>query len=480
MKKIDVSKGKKLLDEYKKIEYEQKYHKLGFYEPYPKQLEFHELGASKIERGFFAGTQLGKTEAGAAEMAMHLTGEYPAWWKGRRFDKPVQVWVTGKTSSMVRDFPQAKLFGKPGVVAEKGTGYVPKESIIDVSLSHGVTDGYDTVQVRHKTNGVEDGISTVGFKSYDSGRENLQGATLDIVWMDEEPKEDIYFELLARVTATGGFVFFTFTPLLGRSKVVIRYLDGKSPDRGYVRMTLDEVPMTAERRRQLLDGMSESEKEARAYGLPRRGSGVIFEMSWKDVSEPTMENIPYYWAKIWGIDFGIGHPFAAALLLWDKDNDVVHVHHTVRMAGGLPINHAAAMKPIGADVPVAWPQDGVAREKSSAQPLADFYKKEGLRMLPEHATWPEGGYSTEAGIVAMQKREKDGKLKYAFHLSELQEERSNYHRKDGLIVKEYDDILSAVRVGIMALRFAKPVVLGSKRPPRESNSVSRGVDFDLF
>ena len=38
---------------------------LYFYEPYPKQIEFHNLGATKRERVLMAGNQLGKTLAAA-------------------------------------------------------------------------------------------------------------------------------------------------------------------------------------------------------------------------------------------------------------------------------------------------------------------------------------------------------------------------------------------------------------------------------
>ena len=55
------------------------------YKPYKKQLEFHNSTAR--ERLFSAGNQLGKTFAGGMEVAFHLTGIYPDWWKGRRFPK---------------------------------------------------------------------------------------------------------------------------------------------------------------------------------------------------------------------------------------------------------------------------------------------------------------------------------------------------------------------------------------------------------
>ena len=57
--------------------------RLAYYKPYPKQIEFHTAGALPVyERLFMAGNQLGKTWAGAFEVAMHATGRYPNGGKG--------------------------------------------------------------------------------------------------------------------------------------------------------------------------------------------------------------------------------------------------------------------------------------------------------------------------------------------------------------------------------------------------------------
>src|SRR5690349_4151884 len=53
--------------------------------PYPRQDEFFAAGAAYRERLFMAGNQLGKSLAGAVEVAYHLTGDYPSNWQGRRF-----------------------------------------------------------------------------------------------------------------------------------------------------------------------------------------------------------------------------------------------------------------------------------------------------------------------------------------------------------------------------------------------------------
>jgi hypothetical protein len=85
--------------------------RLGAYRPYAKQIEFHRAGAAARERLLMAGNQLGKTYCGAAEAAIHLTGLYPDWWEGRRFDRPVRAWVGSKTSEVTRDGAQRLLVG---------------------------------------------------------------------------------------------------------------------------------------------------------------------------------------------------------------------------------------------------------------------------------------------------------------------------------------------------------------------------------
>jgi phage terminase large subunit-like protein len=468
---------KAILSGLQALDYRRTYQQFFDFKPYPKQKEFLDLGASKRERLLIAGNQNGKTHVGAYEAACHLTGLYPDNWQGRRWDRPTKGWVAGETSLVVRDVQQKKLCGEPGVESAFGTGMIPKELFVDKpSLARGVTDAYDTIQVRH----VSGGVSVGRFKSFEQGRTKFQGESIDWGWADEEPPEDVYAELLTRTVATGGMVWVTFTPLKGRSAVVLRFLDEPSPDRSVTTMTIDDaLHISAEDRAKIIAAFLPHEREARARGVPTLGSGRIFMAPEESVTEAPIEYIPPHWVKLWGIDFGIGHPFAAVLILWDRDNDVVHVHHTHRVADALPIQHAAAMKPVGIEVPVAWPRDGTNRT-ADGKPLAEHYKRNGLKMLPAHATWPDGSVSTEAGILEMDEREKSGRLKYAAHLSDLLEERRFYHRKDGQIVKMKDDIMSALRTAIMMKRFARAVGLGGMAAQRPTGIVATGTDFDVF
>lgn len=471
-----------LLKELEQLDRSKTFRKIEYFEPYPKQRAFIALGKKKRERLLIAANQIGKSETGAYETACHLTGIYPKDWPGRQWKRPVKFWAAGETSLLARDVQQKKLCGEPGVDDQFGSGMIPKELFHgEPTKSRGVADAYDTIQIKRADH--SGGISVLRFKSYEQGRKKFQGETLDGIWFDEEPPMDVYQEGLTRTTATKGMVFVTFTPLLGRSDVVLRFTEESSPDRASVNMTIDDAKhISVEERDKIVAGYLPHEREARAKGVPILGSGRIFLSTEESISEDRLEYVPAYWPKLWGIDFGIEHHFGAVLIIWDRDNDIIHVHTAIKMSDSLPIQHAAAIKLVGGDVPVAWPHDGTQRDKGSGEQLKNIYKAHGLRMLPDHATWPDGGFATEPGILEMDERFKSGRLRFARHLNELFEEYRFFHRKDGQIVKIKDDLLSALRIAIMMKRSAKLVALGNatNRRKRQNDGLATGIDFDVF
>src|SRR5262245_29008737 len=131
--------------------------RLNYYQPYKKQLEFHGAGATHRERLLMAGNQLGKTLAGGFEAAMHATGRYPDWWKGRRFDRPTVGWACGVTGEVVRDTVQKILVGRVG---QEGTGAIPKDAIAELVSARGIPELLDTIKVKH----VSGGHSIIGLR----------------------------------------------------------------------------------------------------------------------------------------------------------------------------------------------------------------------------------------------------------------------------------------------------------------------------
>ena len=187
-------------------------------ELYPKHMEFFAAGLTYRERCAMCANRVGKTEGmGGYETALHLTGIYPEWWPGRRFDHPVSWWACGKTNETARDIVQTKLMGPMGAI---GTGLIRAKTIINWTRKAGVHDLMDMVQIQHSSGG----ISELGLKSYQQKRDAFEGTEKDGIWNDEEPPLDVYGEQLIRTATTNGMMMLTFTPLEGMSQVVMSFM----------------------------------------------------------------------------------------------------------------------------------------------------------------------------------------------------------------------------------------------------------------
>jgi hypothetical protein len=155
------------------------------------------------------------------------------------------------------------------------------------------------------------------------------------------------------------------------------------------------------------------------------------------------------------MDFGWDHPFAAVEVVWDRDSDTVFVSKAYSLREASPVLHAAALRPWGKDLRWAWPRDG-RREtlEGAGVPLAKQYSDQGLNMLMDHAQFEDGSVSVEAGLMDMLDRMQTGRFKVFDHLEDWWSEFRLYHRKDGKVVKEGDDLMAATRYAIVMLRFA--------------------------
>lgn len=466
-----------------------RFQKISLFKPYLKQQEFFVNGTRTDERALIAANQVGKTWTGSFEDAVHLTGQYPPWWKGYRFTHPVSMWVAGPKADKVRDTTQEMLFGPWNKPDEFGTGFIPRDMIVSrPTFARGVSGAYDTATIKWKDkNGRldESALSTLTFKAYTEEVLAFASSTIDVFHGDEEPKMEIYSEARVRLQVKRGISYMTLTPLLGNTELVKRFdafglktqmgiydavvgHDPSEPDLGhYTRESADAT----------IAGFPSHERDARAYGIPMLGEGRVFLVNEADIMVPRSV-VPTHWRKIWGIDFGGAgsgsHPFGAALLAWDADYDVIYLVNVLQMKGLTKLQHVPAMRLLGAQVPVAWPHDGMEKDRGgSGDTVAQQYKTPmpgmpGLLMLPTHATWPEGGFSTEAAVAELDDRCKTGRFRAFDDLTDFFAEYRQYHREKGLLVKKDDDVLSAIFKGLMMKRFAKPVDLGdnSRTPVR--------------
>lgn len=451
LSQLSIDEKREVYDLLKAKDLRRKRNWLANYKPYPKQVEFHSHGSTVRERLFMAANQSGKTYSGAAEMAMHLTGRYPDDWAGKRFPRPIRAMAGSESGELTRKGVQRLLLGPPELREEWGTGAIPFDCLKDTSMKSGVADAVASAVVKHVSG--ED--SVIQFNSYDQGRSKWQADTVDVVWFDEEPPMPIYSEGLTRTNATAGLVFVTFTPLLGMSEVVQRFLLEKPEGTIVINMTINDVEhYTPEERARIVASYPEHERDARTKGIPIMGSGRVFPIA-EDAVKVEPFPIPPHWPRIVGLDFGIDHPTAAVWLAWDRDTDTLYVTDSYRVKDASILMHAAAIRTRGDWIPVAWPHDGLQRDKGSGQQLAAQYKTQGLAMLKDRATFEDGGNGLEAGVAQMLERLQTRRLRVFSHLTDWFEEFRLYHRKDGMIVPKIDDLLAATRYGMMMRRFAK-------------------------
>jgi phage terminase large subunit-like protein len=447
--------------------------KLKHYSPYPYQLKFHNAegyktpGRPAAHRALMAANQVGKTTCAAMEAAMHATGRYPEWWRGNRIARANVGLVGGLTNESVRDINQKELFGDPTDDNQLGFGTIPREAIGKITRKAGVPNAIDSAMVRH----VSGGWSKISFRAYEQGPKKHMGSRIDWGWPDEEPPEDIWAQYQRGTFATRGFLFITFTPEDGVTKVVHGFIHDLKMGQALIRATWDDAPhMNHDRREQMLATIPSHQREMRTKGVPLMGSGLVYAYPEEEVTCAPIE-IPNWWPRVCGIDFGIDHGFAALWLAWDRDRDIVYEIDAYRASGDKMSEHVSQLNRRGNWIPVIWPHDGLNREKSSGEPLAEMYRKEGANMWHEQFSNPpapgveegKGGNSVEFGVTDINSRMMT-KRWYTFRtLKDVLEEQRMYHRVDGKIIKQFDDLMDARRYAALSLRHAMTPILKIKK-----------------
>ena len=469
------------------LEYRQKYDKLSLFFPYgnpetlmiegwskkPWQFDYHNAGDHK-QRMLCCANRVGKTECASPETAMHMTGIYPDWWEGKRFTKPVLVWTGSPTNETSRDIVQKALLG--GVTKEDlGSGWIPKECIHGrpKNKQAGISDVVDLFRVKH----ISGGISSCVLKTYEQGWRKWQGTEPEVVWMDEEPEDNelqgkIYSEALTRLLTSHGIMMVTFTPLLGVTKLVEHFQNG-GDDIYLDTATWDDAPHLDETaKRELSASFQDYEREARTLGVPMMGEGRVFLTPEEELRVEPFE-IPSYFARIKGIDFGIDHPAAVVDIAWDRDRDIIYITRAWKKKGSKPEEHAQAINNDTPWVPVAWPHDGTNREKGNGIRLKDNYRPYGVKLLSMSARYKNdigGAQKVEPIIQDFDDRWRDGGLKVFSTCTSFFDEYRNYHRKGGALSKTRDDVLKACFYAVMMRRFAK-----ARSTPRIANNMPRAL-----
>lgn len=381
-------------------------------------------------------------------MAMHLTGQYPAWWVGRRFTEPVDAWAASDTSETTRDIPQREYLGNPS----KGTrGAILPSLIVDTSPRRGIADAVDTVLVRHTSGGV----SQLGFKSYDQGRAKFQGTHKHAIHLDEEPPLDVYDECFMRTAAVGekvqGVILAIMTPLGGMTPLIANYLDrmvSGVPVDGRVFVQAgweDNTHLSVEERNDLMKRFASRphELEARMRGVPSIGSGMIYPIEEsRIICEPF--SIPEHFRRCAGMDFGWTNPTAVVWLAHDTQADVVYAYAEYAQSELSPQSHTHNIHAKGDWIPVVGDPSGQQADKGDGESLMNKYADHGLNISLANN-------EVETGLQEVFERMLTGRLKIFSNMDMLLSERRTYARDErGRVKKVRDHLLDALRYGIMS------------------------------
>ena len=309
---MDTDLVKKILKLEKEINVRYNSNKLNFYNKkgkvHKKQIAFHKC--KKRNRWVFGGNRSGKTECGAVEVVYMACGNHPY-----RKNKVTEGWVVSLSRQVQRDVAQRKILE-----------YLPASYIEKIVM---VSGGQDSAE-----NGVIDfilvrsdagGISRIGFKSCDQGREKFQGTSLDYVWFDEEPPFDIYLECKMRVLDKCGDIFGTMTPLKGLTWVYNTiYLNEKNDDEIWCEtMEWADNPFLSKRE---IESMTKSlpadEIESRRYGKFMQNGGMVYSEFDENIHVIEPFNIPLDWQDNISIDPGLHNPLSAHFYAVDFDGNV--------------------------------------------------------------------------------------------------------------------------------------------------------------
>lgn len=412
---------------------------------YPKHLEFFEAGALYRDRCFIAGNRVGKTMGAGTEWTYHLTGEYPAWWKGHRFHRPIRLLVSGDTHETTRDILQDKLLGSTTDKPEKfGTGLIPGRNISSIVARTHIKGAVEKAYVKYKGGGE----SELWFRSFVQGREIFQGIELDGFWPDEECPQDVYEEGLVRLMTTKGISTLTFTPLEGLTDLVDQLMDtpeaNDAAGRYIVQCGWDDVPHLDEAtKREMLAKLPPHQRDARTRGIPKLGAGAIYPI---DDDEIVVDDfrLPDHFNRGYGLDVG-WNKTAAAFLAHDRDQDILYMYGEHYRGLAEPVIHADAIRRRGAWMTGAIDPAARGRSQIDGQALFNMYRKLNLNLVLANN-------AVESGVYEVWMRLSTGRLKIFKSCQNTLAERRVYRRdENGKIVKAKDHAMDAMRYGVMTM-----------------------------
>jgi phage terminase large subunit-like protein len=444
-----------------------KYNQLKYFRPFEHQLEFFRTGDSE-RRGILAANRIGKTVSTCYETAMHLTGLYPDWWEGFRFEKPITCMVAGEGWSQVALVLQNELLGSQDVkiTDNLGTGAIPKDCIVTNTMRN---DGANCIGVEVKH--ISGANSYLLFANYTQEVRQLQGFKLNLAVFDEQPPDDFFSEIVTRTATTQGKVLCSFTPLKGLNGLVSKFWN-KEEGYDYIRVSWDDVPeydpwgqpfLLMATRRQLERDYLPHEREARIAGKPVMGKGAVFQLhSWPtyktgELDFTRMPNIH----RIIALDLGlVNDKTVISLMYWEPYERTAYLHKQIIVQGieeAVPtqyVNHLLRPEVFG--TPIVLPPDASTqgRYTMSSSSIRELFESYELNVYEKAIMNPpdsEGRVTNHKayGINQMRQMLEVGSLMINENCTNFLSEAQNYFVDERGRFSDPDDCIDSARYAVL-------------------------------
>ena len=163
-----------------------------FYRPNSMQMKAHKSLAEIIL--YCGGNRAGKSTLGAAELAFHLTRQYPDWYpQKRRFRRPIKAVVVATENAIIEK-----------VIEPKIQSYLPANYVKKWQRTMG--------RYLQRIECVDG--STVDFLSNEQDDMAFESQDFDFYWGDEPQKKRKFDAIMRGLVDRGGRSVLTFTPLV--------------------------------------------------------------------------------------------------------------------------------------------------------------------------------------------------------------------------------------------------------------------------
>lgn len=254
------------------------------------------------------GNRSSKTERGAFLAVAWLLGkEYfrdePSWRYVKDLPIPehgVAIWCVGLDFSVIRDV----IWNEKLRRGHQHPGLLPLPPCKEITR---ISDSEFQVQV--DVNGRK---STLTCKSADSGREKLQSASIDLVWIDEECEEEVFDELFQRTLDCAGKILITLTPLRDTGAATTNpwvfdlhkeFKRGRA-DLMFTQLSSLDNPFIPEFEKILMKQKwaGHAEERARLYGDFIQRQGLVYPQWNKEKHCIKRQTIPLDWVRYASID----------------------------------------------------------------------------------------------------------------------------------------------------------------------------------